>query len=161
MDISVEKQSSRTETGFVVELGSIWIDESHESLFHVRVALESQNIADAVGICISKYRKKFLSVDADSIINPERHKKIWPAPDVNAGLLAALENIECPDCGHLLKCHADKQGCEIERDDKWIPIGNTPLDVLGFPAAQSMILGSRMKCNVRDERKCMQKGGAQ
>jgi hypothetical protein len=26
-------------------------------------------------------------------------------------LLAALENLECPECGHLLKCHADKSGC--------------------------------------------------
>lgn len=32
------------------------------------------------------------------------------------------------------------------------PIGNTPIDVLGFPAADRMMGGFRLKCIVRDER---------
>lgn len=32
------------------------------------------------------------------------------------------------------------------------PIGNTPIDVLGFPAAGRMMAGSRLKCIVRDVR---------
>lgn len=34
-----------------------------------------------------------------------------------------------------------------------VPIGDTPLEALGFPAADTMMLGFRMKCVVRDERK--------
>lgn len=32
------------------------------------------------------------------------------------------------------------------------PIGDTPLESLGFPAAERMMAGCRMKCIVRDER---------
>jgi hypothetical protein len=34
-----------------------------------------------------------------------------------------------------------------------IPIGDTPIHALGFPAAERMIVGSRLKCIVIDERK--------
>jgi hypothetical protein len=33
------------------------------------------------------------------------------------------------------------------------PIGDTPVEALGFPAAERMMTGSRLKCIVRDERK--------
>ena len=32
-------------------------------------------------------------------------------------LLAAVENIECSECGHKLRLHADRYGCEFERGD--------------------------------------------
>lgn len=34
-----------------------------------------------------------------------------------------------------------------------VPIGNTPIEALGFPAAHHMMSKFRMKCVVRDERK--------
>lgn len=34
-----------------------------------------------------------------------------------------------------------------------VPIGNTPIEALGFPAAERMINGFGMKCIIRDERK--------
>lgn len=40
-----------------------------------------------------------------------------PCKGFESSLLAALENIECPECGHLLKCHAGKHGCEAEIND--------------------------------------------
>jgi hypothetical protein len=36
---------------------------------------------------------------------------------------------------------------------KLVPIGDTPLEALGFPAAERMIGAFRMKCIVRDERR--------
>jgi hypothetical protein len=41
-----------------------------------------------------------------------------------------------------------------------VPIGNTPLKSLGFPAAERMMTGSRLKCIVRDERSNKPSGGA-
>lgn len=120
MDTSVEKQSSPTETGLVIELGSIWIDDSGECLYSIRIASETDVLPYATGVTLKKESFEFISLDARVIISPERFKKIWPVPDVNAGLLAALENIECSDCGHLLKCHADKYGCEFDMGDRHV-----------------------------------------
>lgn len=38
---------------------------------------------------------------------------IAAAPD----LLKALEELECPECSHTLKHHADKYNCDVERGD--------------------------------------------
>jgi hypothetical protein len=39
---------------------------------------------------------------------------------MNRELLEALENIECPECNHILKFHADRYGCEVDRGDREI-----------------------------------------
>ena len=31
--------------------------------------------------------------------------------------LAALRNLGCPACGHMLKAHLDQCGCQVERGD--------------------------------------------
>ena len=33
-------------------------------------------------------------------------------------MLEALEQLECPDCNHLLKYHVHQYGCEVERGDR-------------------------------------------
>lgn len=45
-------------------------------------------------------------------------------------MLEALEQLECPDCGHTLKYHADKYNCEVDRGDGY-RIGSEILEALG------------------------------
>jgi hypothetical protein len=49
---------------------------------------------------------------------------------LNAVLLKAIEELECPDCGHALKFHADKYNCEVDRGDGY-RIGSEILEALG------------------------------
>lgn len=43
-------------------------------------------------------------------------------------------------------------------DGKLIPIGDTPIEALGFPAADRMMRSFGMRCIVRDERKAVNRG---
>lgn len=86
-----EDQPTAVEVKPVVKQGSVWIDDSHESLLQVRVALETKEIPNAVGLMISKYRDTVMTVDVETSIYPDRFTRIYPSPDVNAELLAALK----------------------------------------------------------------------
>lgn len=65
----------------------------------------------------------------DDLSIAEHHanaRLIAAAPD----LLKAIEELECPDCGHALRYHADKYNCEVERGDGY-RIGSEILEALG------------------------------
>lgn len=72
--------------------------------------------------------------------------KAWKGNEDLAAHMKRIEeeNEECPKCGHEMRLHGDKYGCQYERGDVF---------VTGNQAEQPTVLMARGPCGCKAERK--------